>query len=86
MIIRSDISWTNTILTDYRIGRKPIFMLAITGIILNYLWNISVMWFWHTLPLRLIWLGPIFTIIGGGPSVGGMAFFAIASDTATEAK
>ncbi|KAK6599607.1 MFS multidrug transporter [Botrytis cinerea] len=69
-----------------RIGRKPIFMLAITGIILNYLWNISVMWFWHTLPLRLIWLGPIFTIIGGGPSVGGMAFFAIASDTTTEAK
>lgn len=61
-------------------------MLAITGIILNYLWNISVMWFWHTLPLRLIWLGPIFTIIGGGPSVGGMAFFAIASDTTTEAK
>lgn len=69
-----------------RIGRKPIFMLAITGIILNYLWNISVMWYWHTLPLRLIWLGPIFTIIGGGPSVGGMAFFAIASDTTTEAK
>lgn len=45
-----------------------------------------VMWFWHTLPLRLTWLGPIFTVIGGGPSVGGMAFFAIASDITPEAK
>ncbi|KAF7898350.1 hypothetical protein EAF00_004796 [Botryotinia globosa] len=72
-----------------RIGRKPIFVLAITGTILSYLWNIVVMWFWHTLPLRLTWLGPIFTVIGGGgggPSVGGMAFFAIASDITPEAK
>ncbi|TGO88791.1 hypothetical protein BPOR_0141g00020 [Botrytis porri] len=69
-----------------RIGRKPIFILAMTGTILSYLWNIVVMWFWNTLPLRLIWLGPIFTIIGGGPSVGSMAFFAIASDITPEAK
>ncbi|KAF7933703.1 uncharacterized protein EAE98_003412 [Botrytis deweyae] len=69
-----------------RIGRKPIFILAITGTILSYLWNIVVMWLWHTLPLRLTWLGPIFTVIGGGPSVGSMAFFAIVSDITSEAK
>ncbi|KAF7954343.1 hypothetical protein EAE96_005468 [Botrytis aclada] len=69
-----------------RIGRKPIFILAITGVILSYLWNIVVMWFWHTLPLRLIWLSPIFTVIGGGQSVGSMAYFAIASDITPEAK
>ncbi|TGO27295.1 hypothetical protein BPAE_0044g00300 [Botrytis paeoniae] len=62
------------------------FLGAILGTILSYLWNIVVMWFWHTLPLRLIWLSPIFTVIGGGPSVGSMAFFAIASDITPEAK
>ncbi|ESZ96016.1 hypothetical protein SBOR_3589 [Sclerotinia borealis F-4128] len=38
------------------------------------------------LPLRLVWLGPIFTLVGGGSSVGSIAFFAITSDITPDAK
>ncbi|KAJ8066985.1 hypothetical protein OCU04_004364 [Sclerotinia nivalis] len=69
-----------------RIGRKPIFILAMIGIVLEALWGLVVMWFWRTLPLRLVWLSPVFTLIGGGSSVGSMAFFAIISDITPEAK
>lgn len=69
-----------------RIGRKPIFMLAMVGVVLEALWGLVVMWFWRTLPLRFVWLSPVFTLIGGGTSVGSMAFFAIISDITPEAK
>ncbi|KUJ11846.1 MFS general substrate transporter [Mollisia scopiformis] len=68
-----------------RIGRKPVFILGLTGIILSAIWQMCVMWFWKTLPLRLVWLGPIFILIGGGETVAAMVFYAIACDITPEA-
>ncbi|KAE8448084.1 hypothetical protein EG329_009849 [Mollisiaceae sp. DMI_Dod_QoI] len=68
-----------------RIGRKPVFMLAIIGLVLCALWQMIVMWFWRTLPLRLLWLGPILTLIGGGEAVAAMTFYAIVCDITLEA-
>ncbi|PQE32712.1 major facilitator superfamily transporter protein [Rutstroemia sp. NJR-2017a WRK4] len=69
-----------------RIGRKPIFILAMAGVVLDVMWRNMVMWFWRTLPLRLVLIGPVFTLIGGGSSVGSMAFFAITIDFTAEDK
>ncbi|KAL3424549.1 major facilitator superfamily transporter [Phlyctema vagabunda] len=67
-----------------RIGRKPIFLLILVGYILSGLWTLNVMWFWEKLPLRLVWLSPVFQLIGGGDAVARVVFYAIATDVTTE--
>ncbi|CAG8949801.1 hypothetical protein HYFRA_00004125, partial [Hymenoscyphus fraxineus] len=67
-----------------RVGRKPIFILAIVGFILSGICDILIVSFWKVLPLRLIWLSPLFTFIGGGEAVAAMIFYAIACDITTE--
>jgi hypothetical protein len=42
--------------------------------------------FWRTLHYRLLWLTPVFTLIGGGEAVGSMMFYAIGSDVTPQAK
>jgi hypothetical protein len=42
--------------------------------------------FWRTLPIRLLWLCPIFTLVGGGEVVGSMMFYAIGSDITPQAR
>lgn len=65
-----------------RIGRKTIFLLTIVGMVLMDLWLIAVVWF--TLPIRLIWLGTVFQIIGGGNTVLGSMLYAMISDVASD--
>ncbi|KAH6722247.1 major facilitator superfamily domain-containing protein [Leptodontidium sp. 2 PMI_412] len=67
-----------------RIGRKPVIILSLIGLLLNACWDITVMWFWKTIPLRAIWADVIFTFIGGGDAVTLMVFYATISDITTE--
>ncbi|KAH7356776.1 major facilitator superfamily domain-containing protein [Rhexocercosporidium sp. MPI-PUGE-AT-0058] len=67
-----------------RIGRKPVIILSLIGLLLNACWDIIVMWFWKTIPLRAIWADVIFTFIGGGDAVTLMVFYATVSDITTE--
>lgn len=67
-----------------RMGRKPVFALSIVGIILAQCWNLMVVRFWRYMPLRLVWISPIFTLIGGGEAVANMVFFAMGSDITTD--
>ncbi|RDW79795.1 hypothetical protein BP6252_04433 [Coleophoma cylindrospora] len=67
-----------------RIGRKPVFGIVVTGYIVSNLWSLNVMWFWRTLPLRLVWLSPLLLFIGGGDVVTAIVFYSIASDVTTE--
>lgn len=67
-----------------RIGRKPVIILSLVGLLLNACWDIIVMWFWKTIPLRAIWADVVFTFIGGGDSVTLMVFYATISDITTE--
>jgi len=69
-----------------RIGRRPIFVMAMGGLFLANGWSFLVMRFWRTLHYRLLWLTPVFMLIGGGEVVGGMMFYAIGSDVTPQAK
>jgi hypothetical protein len=42
--------------------------------------------FWRKIPVRLLWLSPVFTLIGGGEVVGSMMFYAIGSDITPQAR
>lgn len=39
-----------------------------------------ICWFWETFPIRMIWITPIFLIIGGGNSVVRSMLFTMISD------
>ncbi|RFU25775.1 hypothetical protein B7463_g10566, partial [Scytalidium lignicola] len=50
-------------------GRRPVLLLGYLGMILSAIWMTAVIWLAPRVPLRLVWVGPLFTIIGGGSSV-----------------
>jgi hypothetical protein len=50
-------------------------MLAMTGLILQSLWELMCMKFWRTIPYHLILIGPLFTFIGGGEAVATMTYY-----------
>ncbi|RFU28514.1 hypothetical protein B7463_g7814, partial [Scytalidium lignicola] len=68
-----------------RIGRKKVFALSATGIILSGISGLTVMWFSNILPIHLVWVTPIFIFIGGGEATMSTVFFSIGSDISTEA-
>lgn len=49
-----------------RIGRKFVLLLAILGCFLNDAWLRLVFWFPHVFPLRTVWLGGLWQLVGGG--------------------
>lgn len=51
------------------IGRKPVIVLALSGITLNLLCSMTVLWFWTVVPLQLIWLAGLFPLLGGGQAI-----------------
>ena len=67
-----------------RIGRKPVFLLSLIGIILSSCWMLIISWFWQVFPLRLIWLAPIFQAVGGGTVVAVTMIFTMVSDVVTQ--
>ncbi|CAH0036679.1 unnamed protein product [Clonostachys rhizophaga] len=66
-----------------RIGRKPILTLALTGMALEVVWDILVIWF-HNMPIKLIWLGGVLNIVGGGNAIIIGMIFSIATDATTD--
>ncbi|TGO32572.1 hypothetical protein BHYA_0306g00150 [Botrytis hyacinthi] len=50
-------------------GPRPILFLSYLGLVLSSAWVTGVIWLAPMIPLRLVFIGPIFTVIGGGPSV-----------------
>lgn len=63
-----------------RIGRKSVFTWSLIGLNLGALWSAVVMKFWTVIPVRMLWLAPVFTLFGGGLTVANMMFYAIACD------
>ncbi|KAL6786332.1 putative MFS multidrug transporter [Trichoderma sp. SZMC 28012] len=49
-----------------RIGRKRVFLLAIVGIGMNDLWMRMVFWFSNVFPIRAVWFGGLWQVIGAG--------------------
>lgn len=52
-----------------RYGKGSILILSYLGVVLSSIWITGVSWLAPTVPLRLIWLGPLFSTIGGGHSM-----------------
>jgi MFS family permease len=67
-----------------RIGRKPIFILSLSGILLGELSNVAIMWWWRVFPLRLVWLTPAWQILGGSTPVASAMLFASVADVTPE--
>jgi len=68
-----------------RVGAKFIFILSITGLVLAGIYNFTILYFWKTFPIHLMWLSPIITILGGGQFVTNMMFYALGSSVSTDA-
>ncbi|KAJ5794581.1 MFS transporter [Penicillium paradoxum] len=52
-----------------RWGRKPVVLMSIIGILLSMAFTLAVCGLQKIFPLRLVWLAPIFTVLGGGVPV-----------------
>ncbi|KAI1209185.1 MFS general substrate transporter [Annulohypoxylon truncatum] len=52
-----------------RIGRKPVFVLALLGDVVSIFWGMMVLYFHTVFPVELIWLGSVGYAIGGGNAV-----------------
>lgn len=64
------------------IGRKPIILLALTGMILEESLTRLILW-WSAngiVPLRSLWLVPLFQLVGGGPQIATSMVFTILTD------
>lgn len=62
------------------IGRKPILVLSLTGLVLEEIAARLIFFFTSALPLRMIWMTPAFQIIGGGPQIATAMAYAIVTD------
>jgi MFS family permease len=71
-------------LTVVRIGRKPVIVLALTGMALNLLCAMVILWFWKVFPLQLVWVSGVFQLIGGGQAIVAGGVLSVLSDVATE--
>ncbi|KAJ4420992.1 hypothetical protein N0V82_004034 [Gnomoniopsis sp. IMI 355080] len=65
-----------------RIGRKPIILLALTGLLLEEVSTRLISWWSEMglLPLRLLWLVPVFQFLGGGPQIASSMVYAVLTD------
>ncbi|WEW59684.1 hypothetical protein PRK78_005163 [Emydomyces testavorans] len=52
-----------------KFGRKIVLLMSILGLLLNFYWTVFVSLSSRVLPLRAIWFGSVFNIIGGGLGV-----------------
>ncbi|KAK1585263.1 major facilitator superfamily transporter [Colletotrichum navitas] len=66
-----------------RFGRRKVFSLAVLGIILDQLWFLLVCAFPRTFPMKALWVGPFFLLVGGGNGVLSAVVFSMISDVTT---
>ncbi|KAI0906277.1 major facilitator superfamily domain-containing protein [Ustulina deusta] len=69
-----------------KIGRRPVFAMGLIGMSLAILWIMVVGWFPQTLSPRLIWLSPIFYLLGGGNPVLSATITSMATDVVPESQ
>ncbi|KJZ71934.1 hypothetical protein HIM_08690 [Hirsutella minnesotensis 3608] len=67
-------------------GRKAILCLSITGMILAQITDIVIYTRPDVFALRLIWLGSLWTFLGGGPFVYSAMIYTMANDVSVEAQ
>lgn len=74
------------VLTWSRIGRRPVFALGLGGMSTALLFVMVVGWFPQTFPPQLIWLSPLFYLIGGADPVVSATITSMAIDVVPESQ
>ncbi|KAI0449403.1 major facilitator superfamily domain-containing protein [Xylaria acuta] len=69
-----------------KIGRRPVFAMALAGMSISILWIMVVGWFHRTLSPRLIWLSPVAYLLGGGNPVLAATIASMAADVVPESQ
>ena len=62
------------------VGRKKVLLLAVAGVVLCAYTEFLVCWLSPRISLRFVWLGPLWTIVGGGSGVFGAVLFTMITD------
>ncbi|KEQ86794.1 MFS general substrate transporter [Aureobasidium pullulans EXF-150] len=63
-----------------RVGRKPVLLLSLTGLIFEETFIRLVCWENKIIPLRAIWAAPVFQLIGGGPQIATSMAYVMITD------
>ncbi|KAE8379425.1 major facilitator superfamily domain-containing protein [Aspergillus bertholletiae] len=63
-----------------RIGRKPIAMLSMSGLLMEEIAIRIICLYSEAIPLRAIWLTPLFQLCGGGSQIASSVAFTIVTD------
>lgn len=71
---------------DNRMGRKPVFMLALVGATANVAWILTVAWIQPWVPVQLIWMSSAGSLIGGGGAMLTAIFFSMLTDVLPESE
>lgn len=71
---------------DNRMGRKPVFMLALVGSTANVAWILAVAWIQPWVPIRLIWMSSAGALVGGGGAMLTAIFFSMLTDVLPESQ
>ncbi|KAK7525025.1 major facilitator superfamily domain-containing protein [Phyllosticta citriasiana] len=62
-------------------GRKPMLLIVVAAFFAKSVWIQVVCYCWRTLPIRLVWLGGLHSIFGGGAVAGAVLYTSIADVT-----
>ncbi|KAH7016860.1 MFS transporter [Ilyonectria destructans] len=65
-----------------RIGRKPVLLLSLFGLLFQEVATRLISWLsmFDVVPLRAIWFTPVFQIVGGGPEIATSMAYAMITD------
>jgi MFS family permease len=63
-----------------RVGRKPVLMLALIGLVLEGIAFRAICWFNASIPIHAIWATPLIQIAGGGTVVASSIILAMVVD------
>lgn len=63
-----------------RLGRKPVLLLSVIGLILEEAVIRFICWKSDIIPIQAIWATPLFQILGGGPQIATSMAFTMISD------
>lgn len=61
-------------------ARRPVYMLGALGQLLNVCWSLGIFYFSSIFPVELVFLGPLFLVVGGGLPTAIAILFAVISD------